>query len=129
MAKIIKIESGLVSIGEDGGTIREVSADTLNFKPHIGDNVTVFESDGKLVVHKESSNPANSGKRAVNKLAYALLAIFLGGIGVHKFYAGKTGSGIVYLIFCWTAVPAIVGFIEGIIALTKESDVNGNIYL
>lgn len=129
MAKIIKIESGLVSIGEDGGTIREVSADTLNFKPHIGDNVTVFESDGKLVVHKESSNPANSGKRAVNKLAYALLAIFLGGIGVHKFYAGKTWSGIVYLIFCWTAVPAIVGFIEGIIALTKESDVNGNIYL
>ena len=129
MEKIIKIESGLVSIGEDGGTIREVSADTLNFKPHIGDNVTVFESDGKLVVHKESSNPANSGKRAVNKLAYALLAIFLGGIGVHKFYAGKTGSGIVYLIFCWTAVPAIVGFIEGIIALTKESDVNGNIYL
>ena len=129
MAKIIKIESGLVSIGEDGGTIREVSADTLNFKPHIGDNVTVFESDGKLVVHKESSNAANSGKRAVNKLAYALLAIFLGGIGVHKFYAGKTWSGIVYLIFCWTAVPAIVGFIEGIIALTKESDVNGNIYL
>lgn len=129
MAKIIKIDADRVSIGEDDGTIREVSANTLNFKPHIGDSVTVFESDGSLVVHKESSNPANSGKRAVNKLAYALLAIFLGGIGVHKFYAGKTGSGIVYLIFCWTAVPAIVGFIEGIIALTKESDVNGNIYL
>lgn len=63
----------------------------------------------------------------VNKIAYALLAIFLGGLGVHKFYAGKTGSGILYLIFCWTIIPALIGFIEGIVALTKPADANGNI--
>ena len=56
-----------------------------------------------------------------NKLAAALLALFLGGLGVHKFYLGKTGMGLVYLLFCWTFIPAIVGFVEGLIYLT-ESD-------
>ena len=29
----------------------------------------------------------------VNKIIYIVLAFFLGGFGVHKFYAGKTMSG------------------------------------
>ncbi len=49
----------------------------------------------------------------------ALLAIFLGWIGVHRFYLGDIGLGIVYLIFSWTGIPALVGFIEGIIYFTK----------
>ena len=49
-----------------------------------------------------------------NKLAAALLAIFLGGLGIHKFYLRKVGMGILYLIFCWTGIPAIIGFIKGI---------------
>lgn len=52
----------------------------------------------------------------------ALLAIFLGGLGVHKFYMGDTGMGILYLVFCWTFIPAIVGLIEGIIYLTKSDE-------
>jgi len=35
---------------------------------------------------------------------------------------GKTGQGVLYLLFCWTFIPSIVGFVEGIIYLT-ESDV------
>ncbi|KYH34041.1 TM2 domain protein [Clostridium tepidiprofundi DSM 19306] len=58
-----------------------------------------------------------------NKVLAALLAIFLGGVGVHKFYLGKIGMGILYLIFCWTGIPAIIGVIEGIILLcTSEQD-------
>ena len=53
-----------------------------------------------------------------NRLAAALLALLLGGIGLHKFYLGRIGWGIVYLLFCWTFVPALVGFIEGIVYLT-----------
>jgi TM2 domain-containing membrane protein YozV len=53
----------------------------------------------------------------------ALLAIFLGGFGIHKFYLGKIGQGILYLLFCWTFIPALVGFFEGIIYLAT-SDAN-----
>ena len=55
--------------------------------------------------------PAASGR---NKPTAALLAIFLGGLGVHKFYLGKGAQGILYLIFCWTFVPAIIALIEGL---------------
>jgi TM2 domain-containing membrane protein YozV len=54
-----------------------------------------------------------------SRVAAALLAIFLGGIGVHKFYLGRTGWGIVYLLFFWTYIPALVGFVEGIIYLAS----------
>ena len=60
-----------------------------------------------------------------SKLVAALLALFLGGFGIHKFYLGRVGWGIAYLLFCWTFIPAIVGFIEGILLLVmSEGDFN-----
>jgi len=57
--------------------------------------------------------------------------LFLGGFGIHKFYLGRIGWGIVYLLFCWTAIPFILGVIEGILLLVmSEQDFNrkyGNI--
>ena len=47
--------------------------------------------------------------------------------GVHKFYSGKIGMGILYIVFCWTLIPSFVAFIEMIIAITKKADANGNI--
>jgi TM2 domain-containing membrane protein YozV len=44
----------------------------------------------------------------------AVLALFLGGLGIHKFYLNSPGWGFIYLIFCWTFVPAILGFIEAL---------------
>lgn len=55
-----------------------------------------------------------------NKVVAGILAILLGGIGVHKFYMGKVGLGIVYLLFCWTYIPGIIGLVEGIIYLTSN---------
>ena len=55
-----------------------------------------------------------------NRIAAAIFALLLGGLGIHKFYLGRVGQGILYLIFCWTFIPAIVGFIEGIIYLTMS---------
>lgn len=49
-----------------------------------------------------------------NKLTAALLALFLGGFGIHKFYLHQGNSGIWYLLFCWTGIPEIIGFVEGI---------------
>jgi TM2 domain-containing membrane protein YozV len=55
-----------------------------------------------------------------NRSSAGILAIFLGGLGAHKFYLGQTGAGIVYLLFCWTFIPAFIGFIEGIVYLSTS---------
>ena len=70
--------------------------------------------------------PVSSGK-TVNKIAYGLIAIFIGDFGIHRFYAGRWLSGIMYLIFFWTFIPGILGLVEGIIALTRNDDGYGNI--
>jgi TM2 domain-containing membrane protein YozV len=49
-----------------------------------------------------------------DKTVAALLAFFLGYFGVHRFYLGHTGSGILRFFFCWTFIPAILGFFEGV---------------
>jgi TM2 domain-containing membrane protein YozV len=41
-----------------------------------------------------------------------LLAIFLGCFGIHHFYLGRNGLGILYLCFFWTGIPALLGLIE-----------------
>jgi TM2 domain-containing membrane protein YozV len=51
------------------------------------------------------------------------LALILGGIGAHKFYVEKPGVGIFYLLFCWTFIPVIFGFIEAIEYATMKEDV------
>jgi len=43
-----------------------------------------------------------------------LLAMLGGGIGLHKFYLNKPGEGVIYLLFCWTFIPAICGLFEGL---------------
>ncbi|MBP9085436.1 MAG: TM2 domain-containing protein [Kofleriaceae bacterium] len=53
-----------------------------------------------------------------NRQTAGIFALLLGGIGVHKFYLGQPGMGVLYLVFCWTAIPALIGFIEGIVLLT-----------
>jgi len=69
----------------------------------------------------QTYNPAanTSGK---SKTTAGILAILLGGIGVHKFYLGQTGKGILYLLFCWTYIPALLGLIEGIMYLTSSDE-------
>lgn len=63
------------------------------------------------------SNPSGSEK---NRVTAALFAFFVGGLGAHKFYLGQTKMGIVYVLFCWTLIPMILGLVEGIIYLTKS---------
>jgi len=74
---------------------------------------------------RQTSPGSSFGSVAPNgksKLAAALFALFLGGIGIHKFYLGKTGQGILFILFCWTFIPALIGFIEGIIFLTMTDE-------
>ncbi len=162
MARILKIENEIVSVGNDDGSLTEVRIEDCNFNPNVGDEVTIFNSENKTICIKaeakkedksdvqdliknggininvsQNQGSNNTGtpdtyynigsKHAVNKIPYVILAILLGGIGVHKFYAGKPGQGILYLLFCWTYIPALIALIEGIIACCQKEDSCGRI--
>lgn len=62
---------------------------------------------------------ASNGK---SKVAAALFAFFLGAFGGHKFYLGQVGLGLLYLVFCWTFIPAFIAFIEFILFLTMSDE-------
>lgn len=57
-----------------------------------------------------------------DQLTAGLLAIFLGDFGVHKFYLGKPVQGILYIVFFWSFIPAIIALIEGIVMLTMSEE-------
>ncbi len=57
-----------------------------------------------------------------SRITAGILALLVGGLGVHKFYLNKVGQGIVYLLFFWTFIPAIIAFVEGIIYLTQSDE-------
>lgn len=72
-----------------------------------------------------SAAPA-AGASGKNKITALLLCIFLGGLGVHRFYVGKIGTGIVWLL---TGGVFGIGWIIDIvmIAVGKFKDKQGNI--
>jgi len=53
-----------------------------------------------------------------------LLALFLGGLGAHKFYLGQTGLGVLYLLFCWTTIPSIIALFEAFVIAGKVGNYN-----
>ena len=55
-----------------------------------------------------------------NKTTAAVLAFFLGGVGGHKFYLGQNGMGVLYVLFCWTFIPAFIAWIEFILLLVMD---------
>lgn len=135
--RIIKITENTVLIGFDDSSIEEFNKDDLNFEPSLGVEVLIYGNENqKIVTMKEVKNNVGNEKdnvnnlkkdKKVNKIVYVLLALILGGVGIHKFYAGKLFQGILYVLFSWTLIPAIVAFIEAIIALSKQPDSNGDI--
>jgi TM2 domain-containing membrane protein YozV len=49
-----------------------------------------------------------------------LLALLLGQFGVHRFYVGPVSWGIAYLVFFWTGIPGILGWLEAVYWLTRS---------
>lgn len=69
------------------------------------------------------SQPKEYPPNGKDKGTAAILALLLGGLGVHKFYLGKSFQGLLYLLFCWTFIPAIIAFLEFfvLLSMSKES--------
>jgi TM2 domain-containing membrane protein YozV len=85
-----------------------------------------------VVLHKDAPQCPQCGLPQPDMVAKAtgaksrviaiVLALLVGSIGVHKFYLGRIGMGILYLVFCWTFVPAIIAFVEAIIYVTMTDE-------
>lgn len=63
----------------------------------------------------------------VSKGTYIMLCLFLGGLGIHKFYAGKWLQGLLYVAFSWTGVPVVIALFDLLFAAFQRPDQFGQI--
>jgi TM2 domain-containing membrane protein YozV len=120
---------GLIS-GDDGQrypfTRGDLSGGVRSVLPGTDIDFEVVDGVAKNIYVTTSPSILSGDK---NKIVAALLAFFLGWLGIHKFYLGKTGAGVIMLL-CGTigwillAIPPLVvgliSFIEFIIYLVKS---------
>ena len=76
-------------------------------------NENNMSNDLKNIVYPKDNGNVSSKSRLVT----LLLCFFLGGIGIHAFYVGKIGAGVLMLLFCWTGIPALIALINFIMIL------------
>lgn len=68
--------------------------------------VPVAAGAGAMAAHQPPPAPVYTTDR--NKLVATLLAFFLGVLGIHRFYLGRTGSGIVMLVLTCTIIGILI---------------------
>ncbi len=67
--------------------------------------------------------PAERTEGKKQKFTAGLIALFLCGLGFHKFYLDRPYQGIAYLLLCWTFVPALIALVEGLNYLTMSQKI------
>lgn len=63
-----------------------------------------------------------------SRLLAALLAFIFGALGFHKFYLGRPGLGVLYLLLCWTGISAVLGMLEALGFLCMSNAAFANKY-
>jgi TM2 domain-containing membrane protein YozV len=66
-----------------------------------------------------------------NKVLAGVLGILLGGLGIHRFILGDPVGGLLRILIsvCTCGAGGLIGFIEGIIYLTKSDEEFIEIYV
>jgi TM2 domain-containing membrane protein YozV len=67
-------------------------------------------------------HPLDPAAQRTSRGVAAVLAIFLGGFGAHKFYLGKPGVGLLYLLLSFSGITFLIGFLEGLVYLVQSDD-------
>jgi|MEHZ01.1.fsa_nt_MEHZ010313962.1_2 TM2 domain-containing membrane protein YozV len=134
--------TGIIS-GDDNYRYSFNFADILSNHNQISNGGRVdFQIEGEIAKQiipiPGSTNilPTGGRPREKDKLVAGLLAIFLGGFGIHKFYLGYNTPGVImlllgtigWLLILPALVNAIIAFIEGIIYITKSDQDFYDIY-
>ena len=87
------------------------------------DEAVVCPKCGCAVAPTKTVDPNASPK---SRLIALLLCVFVGGLGIHRFYVGKIGTGILFLLTAGVfGIGVIVDLIK--IATGKFTDKYGNV--
>lgn len=72
----------------------------------------------------QNFNRNQGNYRSEKKLAAGILAILLGGLGIHKFYLGYIKEGIIQIVitFATCGILHFLGMVEGVIYLTMPDE-------
>ena len=133
MSKIVYVHSDKIGVGCNDGSLIEVQRDEINFTPNVDDEVEIFRNEGKIFIAKKSTDSTPLNRQPLpqityknpdgkSKMAAGLFGIFLGGLGVHSFYLGKIGIGVLQIIVTifTCGIGSLWGFIEGIVILCSK---------
>lgn len=52
----------------------------------------------------------------------SMLALFLGSLGFHWFYLGKSGRGFAYMLLVWTFIPSFLALIDFFVILSMKKE-------
>ena len=103
--------------------------ETQEASPALNMTETKYCSGCGKLIHKTAVQCPHCGapqadvrKNQRSRTAACLWALFLGGIGAHKFYLGRPGLGVLYLAFCWTFIPAFIALIEFLLFLGMSDE-------
>ena len=132
----IQNSSGVIS-GDDGSRYNFSSSEWKSDKSPTANQIVDFTIDGENAtgIYLDRNTSSSEGK---SKIVAALLAFFLGGLGIHKFYLGCNTAGVIMLVvfllgFVILGIPSIIigviAFIEFIMYLIKSDDDFNRIYV
>ena len=136
----IQSGSGAIS-GVDGGRYTFDGADWKGTGVPVRGMAVDFEANGSVAksVYVAIGTQAPGSK---SKVTAGVLALLVGSFGIHKFYLGFTGPGLLYLLvntiglaitwllaFIPNIALGVMAFIEGIIYLTKSDEEFEQLYV
>ena len=82
-------------------------------RPNVSAGVRPASPTDELV-GTEISAPIHRQRRGRSKRLAVIAAIFFGTFGIHRFYLGEWLYGVLYVAFCWTWIPTLLGVVDGV---------------
>ncbi|MDD3009145.1 MAG: TM2 domain-containing protein [Arcobacter sp.] len=127
-------ESKGIILADNGERFNFVTAEWKGTKSPSINQVVDFSTNNEMA--EAIYSVSNEGSKS--KIVAGILALFLGGFGIHKFYLGCTASGIIMLVvflfgFILLGIPSfiigLIAFIEALIYFFKSDDKFEEIYV
>lgn len=111
---LVEVKGRMYCKADLGNVLDEAKQSNASSQP----SITINNSNESTNTNT-NINAAMFGIRTKNKWVAFFLCLFLGFLGAHKFYEGKAGMGILYLLTC--GLFGIGWFIDCIVLLCKPN--------